>query len=107
MNHLPDHENTDAAACFLDGQAYRARIARIRALMEHALIARERVATSVHMRFRRDADVGIAYGFLLAYRPRPERCEGTNACTTSAKAYGMQAVLWLALVLLLGAIFVP
>jgi hypothetical protein len=34
--------------------------------MEHALIARERVATSVHMRFRRDTDVETTLKELVA-----------------------------------------
>jgi hypothetical protein len=55
MNNTP--ANIDAVACFLDGQAYRARLARIHALMEHALIARERLATSVRLRFRLDDGV--------------------------------------------------
>jgi hypothetical protein len=55
MNDTP--AKTDVVACLLDGHTYRARVARIRALMDHALIARERLETSVHMRFRRDAEV--------------------------------------------------
>jgi mercuric ion transport protein len=42
---------TDAVACFLDGESYRARVARIQALMEQALISRQRFKTSVRMRF--------------------------------------------------------
>src|SRR5262245_57725589 len=49
--------NTDAVACSLDGQAYRARLAHIQALMDQALMARERSATSVRLRFRLDAGV--------------------------------------------------
>jgi hypothetical protein len=55
MNNIP--EKTDTVACVLDGNAYRARVARIQALMDQALIARERVETAVRMRFRRDAGV--------------------------------------------------
>jgi hypothetical protein len=55
MNHRP--EQTDVIACVLDGQAYRTRVARIHALMEHELIARERLETAVRLRFRRDAGV--------------------------------------------------
>jgi mercuric ion transport protein len=55
MNQMP--ENTDVIACVLDGQAYRTRVARIHTLMEHALISRERLATSVRLRFRLDAGV--------------------------------------------------
>jgi hypothetical protein len=55
MNDMP--AKTDAIACVLDGDAYRVRVARIRALMDQALIARERLGTSVQMRFRRDAGV--------------------------------------------------
>jgi mercuric ion transport protein len=225
MNQMP--ENTDVIACVLDGQAYRTRVARIHALMEHALIARERLATAVRLRFRRDAGVetnlealvalewaccpflvfaletlpgemvlmisgpegaaallddafggaaacqavnppafrrhtvwavtagaliaafgvaaccalplalaifglgtatsltmigtwvaphkglvslvagvGIASGFFLAYRPRKDPCGGAS-CAMPAHAGAMKAVLWLALLLLLGAIVVP
>jgi hypothetical protein len=55
MDNIP--AKTDAVACFLDGQAYRTRVARIHALMEQALIARERLETSVRLRFRRTAGV--------------------------------------------------
>jgi hypothetical protein len=54
MNDTP--ATTDVIACVLDGHAYRARVARIRALMDQALLARERLTTSVCLRFRRDAD---------------------------------------------------
>jgi mercuric ion transport protein len=53
------------------------------------------------------AGVGIAYGFFLAYRPRQDSCGSVDACATPAHTRGMQAVLWLALLLLLGAIVVP
>ena len=52
------------------------------------------------------ASVGIACGFFLAYRPRQGQC-GADACATPANMRGMQAVLWLALLLLVGAIIVP
>ena len=55
MNNIP--AKTDAVACFLDGHAYRTRVARIQALMDQALIARERLETSVRLRFRLDAGV--------------------------------------------------
>jgi mercuric ion transport protein len=226
MNNIP--AKTDAVACFLDGNAYGARVARIQALMAQALIARERLETAVRLRFRLDAGVqanlkelvafeqeccpflafaldtrpgemvltisgpesaaallddafggtvaceavqtpaphrrtawavtagaltaafgvatccalplalafsglgtaasmtmigawiephkglvsliaaaGIAYGFLLAYRPRQDQCGGAAAGAPPIKARAMQAVLWLALLLLLGAIVVP
>jgi mercuric ion transport protein len=225
MDNIP--AKTDAVACFLDGQAYRTRVARIHALMDQALIARERLETSVRMRFHTDAGVeahlealialereccpflvfalekrpdemvltisgpesaaalldeafggatvceavqtpvlrrhtawavtagaltaafgvatccalplalaifglgtatsltiigawvaphkglvsliagvGIACGFLLAYRPHKDQCGGTAACAPPTNAHAMQAVLWLALPLLPGAIFV-
>jgi mercuric ion transport protein len=225
MDQMP--ENTDVIACVLDDQAYRTRVARIHALMEHALIARERLETAVRLRFRRDAGVeanleelvaleraccpflvfaletlpgemvltisgpesaaallddafggpaacqavntpalrrhtvwavtagaltaafgvatccalplalatvglgtatslstigawvapykglislaagvGIAAGFLLAYRPRQDPCGGA-ACATPARVGVIKAALWLALLLLLGAIMVP
>lgn len=226
MNDIP--AKTDAVACFLDGNAYRTRVARIRALMAQALIARERLGTSVHMRFRLDAGVeanlkelvaleqecwpfltfaldtlpgemvltisgpesaaallddafggalacqavqtptrhrhtawavtagaltaafgvatccalplalaffglgtaasmtmigawvaphkglvslvagvGIACGFILAYRPRKDQCGGAGACAPPINARALQAALWLALILLFGAIVVP
>jgi mercuric ion transport protein len=49
---------------------------------------------------------GIACGFLLAYRPRKDQCSGA-ACAPPANTRAMKAVLWLALILLLGAIVVP
>jgi hypothetical protein len=55
MNDTP--AKTDTIACFLDGQAYHARVARIRALMDQALLARERLETSVRLRFRLNAGV--------------------------------------------------
>jgi hypothetical protein len=57
---------TDAVACFLDGQAYRARVARIHALMEQALMARERLDTSVRLRFRLNAGVETELRGLVA-----------------------------------------
>jgi hypothetical protein len=225
MNDVP--ANTDVVACVLDGQAYRTRVARIHALMDQALIARERSETAVRMRFRRDAGVdadleelvalerqccpflvfaldtlpgemvltisgpesaaalldeafggaaacqavqtpalrrhtawavtagaitaacgvaaccalplalalcglgtttalimigawvaphkglislsagaGIAAGFFLAYRPRQDPCGGVATDATPANARAMKAVLWLALVLLIGAIVI-
>ena len=50
-------EKTETVACFLAGHAYRARVARIQALMDQALIARERLEAAVRLRFRRDAGV--------------------------------------------------
>jgi hypothetical protein len=55
MNDTP--AKTAAVACFLDGKAYRSRVARIQALMEQALLSRERVETSMRLRFRLNADV--------------------------------------------------
>jgi hypothetical protein len=55
MDHSP--EKTDGIACVLDGRAYRTRVARIHALMDQTLIARESLEVSVRMRFRRDAGV--------------------------------------------------
>jgi mercuric ion transport protein len=52
------------------------------------------------------AGVGIASGFLLVYRPRQDPCGGA-AGATPAHAGAMKAVLWLALLLLPGAIVVP
>jgi mercuric ion transport protein len=52
------------------------------------------------------AGIGIACGFLLAYRPRKDQC-GSAACAPPANTRAMKAVLWLALILLLGAIVVP
>jgi mercuric ion transport protein len=53
------------------------------------------------------AGVGIAYGFLLAYRPRKDQCGSAAVCAPPANAYAMKAVLWLALILLFGAVIVP
>lgn len=226
MNHMP--AKNDVIACILDGQACRTRVARIQALMEHALIACERLETAVRLRFRREAGVeatleelvaleqeccpflvfaleklsgamvltisgpesasalldgafggaaacqavntparhrhtawavtagaltaafgvatccalplalaifglgtatspttigawvaphkglvslaagvGIASEFLLAYRPGQDPCGGRSAGATPAHARAMKAVLWLALILLIGAIMVP
>jgi hypothetical protein len=55
MNDTP--ARTAAVACLLDGKAYRTRVARIQALMDQALISRERLETSMRLRFRLDADV--------------------------------------------------
>jgi mercuric ion transport protein len=52
------------------------------------------------------AGVGIPSGFLLAYRPRQDQCGGGSACAAPANARAMKAVLWLALLLLIGAIVV-
>jgi hypothetical protein len=52
------------------------------------------------------AGIGIAAGFVLAYRPRNDRCGDTDTCTTPAKTWAMKAVLWMALLLLIGAIVV-
>jgi mercuric ion transport protein len=226
MDHSP--EKTDVVACVLDGRAYRTRVARIHALMDQALIARERLELSVRMRFRRAAGVeadleelvalerqccpflafavekrsgemvltisgpesasalldaafgdasacqvvntparrrhtawavtagaltaafgvatccalpfalatiglgtgtamtiigagvapykglvslvagiGIASAFMLACRPRQDPCGGGSACATPVHARAMKAVLWLALILLIGAIVIP
>jgi hypothetical protein len=64
MNTMP--ANTEAVACFLDGQAYRVRVARIQELMEQALMSRERLETSVRLRFRRDADIEMRLTALMA-----------------------------------------
>jgi mercuric ion transport protein len=226
MDHSP--EKTDGVACVLGGRAYRTRVARIHALMDQTLIARESLEVSVRMRFCRDAGVeadleelvalerkccaflvfalqkrsgemvltisgpegasalldeafggasacqvvntparqrhtawavtagaftaafgvatccalplalatvglgtgtamttigawvapykglvslvacmGVAAGFALAYRPRQGPCGGGSACATPVHAGAMKAVLWLALILLIGAIVVP
>ena len=52
------------------------------------------------------AGAGIACGFLLAYRPRTDQCDGA-APAPPANTRAMKAMLWLALILLFGAIFVP
>ena len=52
------------------------------------------------------AGIGIAAGFFLTYRPRQDQC-GADACAASTNTRAMKAVLWLALILLLGAIVVP
>ena len=57
---------TDVVACLLDGEAYRARVVRIQALMDHALLARERLETSVRLHFRRDADIETRLKELVA-----------------------------------------
>jgi hypothetical protein len=44
-------------ACFLDGKSYRERLTRIRALVGRALLSRDRLATSVRLRFRLDTGV--------------------------------------------------
>ena len=48
------------------------------------------------------AGLGIASGFLLAYRPHKDRCGSVDACATPTNTRAMKAVLWLALILLLG-----
>ena len=53
------------------------------------------------------AGVGIAAGFLLAYHPPKDPCGGGSACVTPVHARAMKAVLWLALILLIGAIVIP
>jgi mercuric ion transport protein len=53
------------------------------------------------------AGIGIASGFLLAYRPRKDQCGGADAGATPTNTRAMKAVLWLALLLLLAAIVVP
>jgi hypothetical protein len=55
MNYTP--AKTAVVACLLDGKAYRTRVARIQALIDQALISRERLETSMRLRFRLDADV--------------------------------------------------
>lgn len=64
MNDTP--AKTAAVACLLDGKAYRTRVARIQALMEQALLSRERVETSVRLRFRLDADIETRLKELVA-----------------------------------------
>jgi hypothetical protein len=64
MNNTP--AKTAVVACFLDGQAYRSRVARIQALMEQALLSRERVETSLRLRFRLDADIETRLKELVA-----------------------------------------
>jgi hypothetical protein len=53
------------------------------------------------------ASVGIETGFLLAYRSRKAQYGGAAVCATPANTRVMQAVRWLALILLLGAVVVP
>ena len=53
------------------------------------------------------AGIGIASGFLLSYRPRQDQCGGVDACATPTHTRAMKAALWLALLLLLGAIVAP
>ena len=53
------------------------------------------------------AGVGIASGFLLAYRPCQDPCGGADACATPTYTRALKAVLWLALLLLFAAIVVP
>lgn len=53
------------------------------------------------------AGIGIASGFLLAYRPRKDQCGGADACATPTHTRVMKLVLWLALFLLLAAIVGP
>jgi hypothetical protein len=57
---------TAAVACLLDGKAYRMRVTRIQALMDQALISRERVETSLRLRFRLDADIETRLKELVA-----------------------------------------
>jgi hypothetical protein len=64
MSNIP--VKTEPVACLLDGESYRTRIARMKALMEHALIARERGATAVRLRFRTDAGVEAHLKELIA-----------------------------------------
>jgi mercuric ion transport protein len=52
------------------------------------------------------AGLGIAAGFGLAYRPRTDQCGGADACATPTKTRAMRAVLWLALLLLIGALVI-
>jgi mercuric ion transport protein len=52
------------------------------------------------------AGMGIAAGFFLAYRPRKDRCSDAEACATPANTLAMKAALWLALLLLIGAIVI-
>jgi mercuric ion transport protein len=53
------------------------------------------------------AGIGIAAGFFLEYRPRKDRCGDADVCATPANTRAIKAVLWLALLLLFGAIVVP
>jgi mercuric ion transport protein len=53
------------------------------------------------------AGIGIASGFLLAYRPCKNQCGGADACATPTHTRAMKAVLWLALLLLFAAMVVP
>jgi hypothetical protein len=64
MSDIP--AKTAAVACLLDGKAYRARVARIQALMDQALISRERLKTSLRLRFRLDADIETHLKALVA-----------------------------------------
>jgi hypothetical protein len=53
------------------------------------------------------AGVGTACGCILAYRPRKDQGGGTVAGATPTNVRTMQAILWVALRLFLGAIIVP
>ena len=53
------------------------------------------------------AGVGIACGFILAYRPCKDQGGGSVAGATPTNVRAMQALLWVALLLFLGAIIVP
>jgi mercuric ion transport protein len=52
------------------------------------------------------AGMGIAVGFVLAYRPRNDQCGDVDACATPINTRTMKAVLWVALILLIGSIVI-
>jgi hypothetical protein len=53
------------------------------------------------------AGIGIAAGFFLVNRPHNDRCGDADACATPANTQAMKVLLWLALLLLFGAMVVP
>jgi hypothetical protein len=55
MNEKQVHSTP--VACYLDGQSYRERVARIGVLKNKALLSRERLGLSVRLSFRLDFEV--------------------------------------------------
>src|SRR5579883_1791692 len=55
MDEKPVHSNP--VACYMDGQSYRERVARIGVLKNKALLSRERLGLSVRLSFRLDFGV--------------------------------------------------
>ena len=50
------------------------------------------------------AGMGIAAGFVLACRPCNNQCGDVDACAPPTNTWAMKAVLWVALILLIGGI---